>query len=116
MHPLPSTASIERVLHDAEMTHPRQIQHEEEKVYPRLQAMEPGQLRQVDIVPHYLRGGDSVACFNAIDVVSRYPADQAHAHRSAVTPRPFWSTSGSKSAFLNTPKWTTKPASECDGE
>jgi hypothetical protein len=35
----------------------------------------------VDIVPHYLKGGDSVACFNAIDVVSRYPTGQALTRR-----------------------------------
>jgi len=31
--------------------------------------------------PHFLKGGDSVACFNAIDVVSRYPTGQAYTQR-----------------------------------
>jgi transposase len=79
--PLPSTASIERVLREAGMAHPRQDQEEEKVIYPRLQPTEPGHLCQVDIAPHYLRGGDSVACFNAIDVVSRYPTGQAHERR-----------------------------------
>jgi len=89
MHPLPSTASIERVLRDAEMTHPRQKPDEEEVVYPRLHATEPGQLCQVDIVPRYLKGGDRVACFNAIDVVSRYPTGQAYERRRSVDAQAF---------------------------
>jgi hypothetical protein len=63
------------------MTRPRQDQEEKEVIYPRLHATESGQLCQVDIVPHYLKGGDAVACFNAIDVVSRYPTGQALTRR-----------------------------------
>lgn len=51
---------------------------EEEVIYPRLHPTEPGQLCQSDIVPHFLWGGDAVACFNAINVVSRYPTGQAY--------------------------------------
>jgi hypothetical protein len=43
----------------------------------------------VDIVPHYLRGGDSVACFNAIDVVSRYPTGQAYERRRSLDAQVF---------------------------
>jgi len=32
-------------------------------------------------VPHYLSGGKKVSCFNAIDVVSRYPTGQPSLHR-----------------------------------
>jgi transposase len=78
--PIPSTATIERVLHAANMVGHRQ-KAEPEIHYPHLQATAPQQLIQVDIVPHYLRGGQAVACFNAIDVVSRYPTGQAKAHR-----------------------------------
>ncbi len=70
--PLPSTASIERVLAAAGMSQPR-CQRAPEVVYPHLQPTQPHTLCQVDIVPHYLTGGQAVACFNAIDVVSRYP-------------------------------------------
>jgi TnpA family transposase len=35
----------------------------------------------VDIVPHFFSGGKHVSCFNAIDVVSRYPTRQPFAHR-----------------------------------
>ncbi len=38
-------------------------------------------LIQVDIVPHYLKGGERVACFNAIDVASRYPTGAAYPQR-----------------------------------
>lgn len=87
--PLPSTASIERVLRDAGMTQPRQKPDEEEVVYPRLHPTEPGQLCQVDIVPRYLKGGDRVACFNAIDVESRYPTGQAYERRRSVDAQAF---------------------------
>jgi hypothetical protein len=51
--------------------------------YPRLQPCRLHQLTQVDIVPHYLSGGEAVACFNALDVVSRYPTGHAYAQRRA---------------------------------
>jgi len=73
---LPSTSSIERVLHEAEMTHPRQKPEESKVTYPHLRPTEPQQLLQVDIVPHFLKGGQAIACFNAVDVVSRYPSGQ----------------------------------------
>ena len=44
VRPLPSTSSIERVLHDAGMTHPRRDQEAEEVKYPHLHPTEPGQL------------------------------------------------------------------------
>jgi len=78
--PLPSTATIERVLRAADMVRPWQ-EAEAEVHYPHLHPTAPQQLIQVDIVPHYLRGGQAVACFNAIDVVSRYPTGQAKARR-----------------------------------
>jgi len=87
--PLPSTASIERVLHAAEMTHPHLVKEETELKYPRLHPTEPGQLCQVDIVPHFLKGGDAIACFNAIDVVSRYPTGQAYEHRRSANAAAF---------------------------
>ena len=78
--PLPSTATIERVLRAADMV--RHWQKAEAEVhYPHLHPTAPQQLIQVDIVPHYLRGGQAVACFNALDVVSRYPTGQAKARR-----------------------------------
>jgi len=69
--PLPSIASIERVLQAAGLTRPRQSAVQAEVVYPHLQPTAPQQLCQVDIVPHYLTGGTRMPCFNAIDVVSR---------------------------------------------
>lgn len=74
--PLPSISSIERELRVAQMTQPRHPQDGLEVVYPHLQPTQPLQLIQVDIVPHYLPRGPCVSCFNAIDVVSRYPAGQ----------------------------------------
>jgi len=83
INPLPSVSSIERVLRRAEMTKPKAKSSEEKINYPHLQPDQPHQLIQVDIVPHYLRGGESIACFNGIDVVSRYPTGQAYAQRRA---------------------------------
>jgi transposase len=74
IEPLPGTASIERVLSTAGMTRPRKKPTVEKVHYPHLRPTEPHELCQVDIVPHFLKGGQPIACFNGIDVVSRYPA------------------------------------------
>jgi hypothetical protein len=76
LSPLPSISSIERELRTAGMVRPQQAPAEPQTAYPHLHPSKPWQLIQVDIVPHYLRGGACVACFNAIDVVSRYPSGQ----------------------------------------
>ncbi len=81
--PIPSTATIERILHQAGATKPRTAQPKKEVVYPHLCPATIHQLTQVDIVPHYLKGGTSIACFNAIDVVSRYPAGKPYASKSS---------------------------------
>jgi len=89
VYPLPSRSSIERVLHNAQMTHPYRGPEEEEVSYPRLRPTMPGQLCQIDIVPHYLKGGQAVACFNAIDVISRYPTGQACERRRSLEAQAF---------------------------
>jgi transposase len=78
---IPSTASVERILRVAGMTRPRQSQADEKVIYPCLHPDRAHQLIQVDIVPHFLKGGQAIACFNAIDVVSRYPTGQAYDQR-----------------------------------
>jgi transposase len=95
--PLPSTATIERVLRAAGMV--RHWQETEPEVhYSHLHPTLPQQLVQVDIVPHYLQGGQAVACFNAIDVVSRCPTGQAKTHRGSQEASEFlihtWQTLG----------------------
>jgi len=81
IQPLPSIATIERIIRAAGMTRPYQRPKEPEICYPHLKIENPKTLIQVDIVPHYLKGGERVACFNAIDVSSRYPAGEAYARR-----------------------------------
>jgi transposase InsO family protein len=81
--PLPSIASIERVLHAAGMTKPRRPAGEAAVIYPHLQPTVPHELCQIDIVPHCLTGGTRVPCFNAIDVVSRCATGLAYAERRA---------------------------------
>jgi transposase InsO family protein len=76
--PLPSISSIERELRAAGMTRPRKPQEPDQVAYPHLRPTQPHQLIQVDIVPRYLPGGPCVSCFNAIDVVSRYPTGQQY--------------------------------------
>lgn len=78
--PLPGTASIERVVARAGMTRSRCVPQPEVR-YPHVRPTAPLQLCQVDIVPHFLTGGQAVACFNALDVVSRYPTSQAWPQR-----------------------------------
>jgi len=81
---LPSTATVERVLHDAEMTRPYRSKSERKDHYPHLHPTEPHQLCQVDIVPHFLTGGQAIACFNSIDVVSRYPSGHQSLRRRSL--------------------------------
>ncbi len=79
---LPSRASIERVLKNNGMTKKGKKDSPENVVkYPHLKPSKPHQLCQVDIVPHFLTGGERVACFNAVDVVSRYPTGQPYGQR-----------------------------------
>ncbi len=97
LSPLPSTATIERVLATAGMTRPQQPV-EPKTTYPHVRPGQPHQLCQVDIVPRYLLGGQSVACFNAIDVVSRYPAGQSSSTKRSTDAVDlllyFWATVG----------------------
>ena len=81
LSPLPSIATIERVIREAGLTKPSSQAGELEVDYPHLQPTQPHQLCQVDIVPHFLQGGQRIPCFNAIDVVSRYPTGRAYERR-----------------------------------
>jgi len=94
--PLPSVRTIERILREAKMTQVRQPQPK--IAYPHLRPARPGELCQVDHIPRYLQGGKKVYCFNAIDVVSRYPTGQVKDDRRAKTAADFlvhvWQTIG----------------------
>lgn len=84
---LPSVPTIERVLREAHLTRAKTETAKPQIWYPHLNPTAAQQLHQVDIVPHYLQGGERIACFNAIDVVSRYPsglAFQQHRAQDAV--------------------------------
>jgi transposase len=82
--PRPAVSTIERILRQAGKTKPRLPQVEKAVVYPHLKPSAVHQLTQVDIVPHRLTGGKNIACFNSIDVVSRYPAGKPFAHKRSV--------------------------------
>ena len=82
--PRPAVSTIERILRQAGKTKPRPPQVEKEVVYPHLKPSAVHQLTQVDIVPHCLTGGKNIACFNGIDVVSRYPAGRQFANKRSV--------------------------------
>jgi len=86
---LPSKSTIERVLQEAGMTRPYQRHQQPQSLYPQLQATQPQEHIQVDIVPHYLQGGTPAACFNAIDVVSRYPTGAVYAQRRSADAEAF---------------------------
>lgn len=79
--PLPSASTIERVLRSAGMSRPYQQEQTPALRYPHLRPQQAHVLCQVDIAPHFLTGGQRVACFNAIDVVSRYPTGYAYPER-----------------------------------
>lgn len=95
--PLPSLSSIERVLHAAGMVRPRRPQQADVH-YPHLVPKQAHTLVQVDIVPKVLTGGQTIACFNALDVVSRYPTGKQYAIKRATDAVDFllhvWSTLG----------------------
>ncbi len=79
---IPSCPTIERILSQAGMTRPQEPRIEVK--YPHLKPNRPHELVQVDIVPHFLTGGMRMNCFNAIDIVSRYPTGEAYPQRRAV--------------------------------
>jgi transposase len=79
---VPSISTIEKVLREAGVTKPRPTQAKPKTVYPRLHVEQPHQLTQMDNVPHFLRGGALVNCFNAIDVTSRYPEGKQYERKS----------------------------------
>ena len=81
--PLPSISSIERELRRAGLVKPRHKAVPVAVDYPHLCPTRPQQVNQADILPRHLSGGVAVACFNAIDVVSRYPSGRQYATRSA---------------------------------
>ena len=81
IQPLPSIPTIERVIREAGMTRPYQRANQPEVKYPHLKIEDSQNLIQIDIVPHYLKGGERVACFNAIDVASRYPTGESYPQR-----------------------------------
>lgn len=76
IRPLPGVSTIERVLREAGLTRKKKASSPEVD-YPHLEPTAAHQLCQVDICPRYLQGGQHVACFNALDVVSRYPTGRA---------------------------------------
>ncbi len=94
--PLPSVRTIERIVEAAQMT--RSKESKSVIAYPRLKPSQAHQLCQIDHMPHYLQGGQKVFCFNAIDVVSRYPTGQVYPHRRATDAQTFlihvWQTIG----------------------
>jgi len=81
--PLPSVATIERVLREAGMTRPKAASPTIS--YPRLCPHQPHQLIQIDHMPHFLQGGQRVFCFNGLDVVSRYPTGQVYERSMRLT-------------------------------
>jgi transposase/transposase InsO family protein len=89
LQPLPGLSTIERLLRRAGMTKPHLPKEKKEIQYPHLKPTAPYQLTQVDIVPHYLTGGESIACFNSIDVVSRYPAGKQFPSKSSANATDF---------------------------
>ena len=96
--PLPSVSSIEWELRVSGFTRPYRAQEVQEVNYPHIHSTQPLQLIQIDIVPHFLPGGPCVSCFNAIDVVSRYPTGQQSTRKSSVDAANFllhvWQTLG----------------------
>lgn len=79
---VPSISTIERILVEAGLTHPK-TESKPPIRYPRLLVTTPHHVHQLDIVPHHLAGGQAVACFNALDVFSRYPTGQTRVSKTS---------------------------------
>jgi transposase len=80
---IPSISRIEQELRLAGMVRAYEKKVPFEVNYPSLQPTHPLELIQADILPRFLTGGAKTACFNAIDVVSRYPGGEQYASRTA---------------------------------
>jgi transposase len=95
---VPSVSAIERLVHAAGLTRQKSQRMKKEIKYPHLHPQKPHELVQVDIAPHYLQGGERIACFNALDVVSRYPTGAAYTRRRSCEAMAFlihvWQTLG----------------------
>ena len=89
IQPLPSISSIEQELRLAGMVKAYQKIEPVEINYPYLHPTHPLELIQADILPRFLTGGAKIACFNAIDVVSRYPTGRQYISRTAADARSF---------------------------
>lgn len=87
VEPLPSVSTIERELRRAGLVKPPRPKAE--IVYPALTPQRPHELIQADILLRSLCGGMEVACFNAIDVVSRYASGRQFERRTAANARAF---------------------------
>ena len=96
--PLPSVPTIERIIREAGLTGPKSEAKPTKVNYPHLKPQAAHILTQVDIVPHYLKGGAKVACFNAIDVYSRFPTGMAYHQQRSLDAAQFlihvWQTMG----------------------
>jgi hypothetical protein len=82
VQPVPSISSVERELRAAGLVRPYHAAAVAVH-YPHLCPTQPHELIQADILPRHLTGGNAIACFNAIDVVSRYPSGRQFARRTA---------------------------------
>jgi putative transposase len=95
---IPAVSSIERILRQAHMTHPRPPAPPPADVYPQVQPTPTQRVIQVDIYPKRLTGGQAVACFNALDISSRLATGQPYLQRRAVDAADFllhtWQTLG----------------------
>lgn len=88
-NPLPSVPTIERIVRGAGLTRPKKKPELVRVKYPHLKPSQAHELIQVDIVPHYLRGGAKIACFNGIDVCSKYPTGLAFSQRRSIDAEAF---------------------------
>ncbi len=95
---VPSVSSIERILHQAHLTHSRRPTAAPAETYPQVQATATQRVIQVDIYPKWLTGGQAVAGFNASDISSRLATGQPYLQRRAVEAADFllyiWQTLG----------------------
>jgi putative transposase len=83
--PLPSLATIGRILKAEGLTHPRHPTPAPRAYYPHPRATATYRLQAIDWTAHWVRGGEPVYAFTAVNYASHDLCSQAHADKSAAT-------------------------------
>jgi len=86
VHPLPSLTSIQRVLHQADLTHPTGA-GQARAYYPWPVPWGVNAIQATDIITRYVRGGEAIENFHSLDLFSHAACLTQHAEQTSATTR-----------------------------